>query len=56
MDLESYFSEKNWNELTNILKHFEQSKFFQFCVINEILEEGMRSFLEKYKLHDFSLK
>ncbi len=53
MDLESYLSlRKKQNELTNILKHFKQSKLIQFCIINEILEEGMKKFLEEYELYD----
>jgi hypothetical protein len=41
-------SETNWQRLDALLAQAPSSDFIRFCLLNEILEEGMKAYIEKY--------
>ncbi len=41
---------ENTNNREAILNRFGVSEFLQFCIINEIFEEGMKVFVKRYFL------
>ena len=45
-------SVENAEKLQVLLNKFDESELLQFCIINEIFEDGMEIFLGKYKSHD----
>lgn len=41
-------SDTNWQQLDTMLSQIPSSDFIRFCLINEIVEKGMKACEEKY--------
>jgi hypothetical protein len=41
-------TEENWKKIDELLEKIPDSEFLRFCLMNDIVEEGIRLCLKKY--------
>jgi len=44
-------TKNNWNQIDEILSYYPDSKFLRFCIINIIVEEGIKKMKESQRKH-----
>jgi len=46
-------SEENWNKLNELLHLIPDSDFLNFCMLNDIIDKGIKKFKEETSIYPF---